>query len=808
VKLPAVPRILLKLLFRSVLAVVFIGIPVLVFVLSEVGLGQDNTRKLAASLGTDQFSVSIGRLTLHPLRGLVASDVRIIQRGTGRSATVGQVQLGLDISALVAGRVEVEALDLSRTNLEVPLQGGGQLRLEDLHAAIVVTPGQIRVSRFSFDWEGMTFNIHGNLRTVAADAGEAMRAVVPDLPPSQPAADFELPPWVGRVLEVTSEVDFTDRRPLIEAEVSGLISDPDSFTVNNFSIRSGRVNWREVHLKSFSLDASYAGGKILLRRLEVADSIGRLLATGEYSVPDETGSIGLASLLDPLPWLQSFKQDDKLGEAEFSAPPSLQASGEWWMADGRPQAKLIGSVALQDFSFRSVPVRSVRADWVWNEGRFLTRQANIESDGVSGLLDAMGGKDGWRLRFAGQVDPTRIRPWLDDGANKIIADLELEEPADLRIELTWPDGDPSAITGKGHASLGRAAMRGSWIDSAVADFTLGDRAVTYEKVVVKEGKGEGTAALVYDMGQREVRLDKVESSLSPVKMMMWIDVGIANTLKEYRFKSNPNLEVNGRVDMADPKGNDLRIKLKAPGGLNYDLLERTLDVGRTEGNLRVQGFNLEVDIQRAEVFSGSANIKASVSLDPKRPVYSADVKLDRIDFARLTKLYFGYDTSEGKMDANFAYTANMKDQTRLTGRGNLKIKEGNVFAIPILGPFSVILGEILPGVGYQTAREATADFEIANQVITTNNLEIQGQGFSMYGEGDIMFMEDRMDMSIRINAQGVPGIVLFPFSKLFEYVSYGPLTAPVWQPKRVPRQLLNLPGAFTGKPDKKPANSR
>jgi hypothetical protein len=40
---------------------------------------------------------------------------------------------------------------------------------------------------------------------------------------------------------------------------------------------------------------------------------------------------------------------------------------------------------------------------------------------------------------------------------------------------------------------------------------------------------------------------------------------------------------------------------------------------------------------------------------------------------------------------------------------------------------------------------------------------------------------------MRLNAQGVPGFVFFPMSKLFEYHSDGTFSNPSWSPKIIPR---------------------
>jgi hypothetical protein len=125
----------------------------------------------------------------------------------------------------------------------------------------------------------------------------------------------------------------------------------------------------------------------------------------------------------------------------------------------------------------------------------------------------------------------------------------------------------------------------------------------------------------------------------------------------------------------------------------------------------------------------------------------------------------------------------------MVGEGNLLIKNGNVLAMPVLGPLSVLIGDVIPGFGYQTAHKATADFTVADGVINTRNLLIQGTGFSMIGHGDIFYLDDRMNMSIRLNISGLPGILTFPISKALEYESVGSAKHPKWRPKIIPKGL-------------------
>ena len=203
--------------------------------------------------------------------------------------------------------------------------------------------------------------------------------------------------------------------------------------------------------------------------------------------------------------------------------------------------------------------------------------------------------------------------------------------------------------------------------------------------------------------------------------------------------------------------------------------------------MNVVGSKVNADIRKAALMGGDVALKAVVSIDPKDPTFGADVKLSRVNFARLTKLYFGYDSSKGVMSGNYKFQARMGEENLMRGAGSIRVEDGNVFAIPVLGPFSEILRTVLPGVGYQTARVATADFTAANEIINTKNLVIEGAGFSMFGAGDIHFMTSRLDMSMRINAKGIPGLVFYPVSKLLEYISTGTVAEPQWRPKIIPR---------------------
>ena len=99
-------------------------------------------------------------------------------------------------------------------------------------------------------------------------------------------------------------------------------------------------------------------------------------------------------------------------------------------------------------------------------------------------------------------------------------------------------------------------------------------------------------------------------------------------------------------------------------------------------------------------------------------------------------------------------------------------------------PYGVSVNAILPGSGYSIARTATCTFTIKDGVFHTNDFEAQGKLFSMLGHGDVHFVDDKLDFSIRMDMHGAAGVLLTPMYKLFEYEGTGSAKHPDWHPKR------------------------
>jgi hypothetical protein len=193
------------------------------------------------------------------------------------------------------------------------------------------------------------------------------------------------------------------------------------------------------------------------------------------------------------------------------------------------------------------------------------------------------------------------------------------------------------------------------------------------------------------------------------------------------------------------------------------------------------------DLGEWQILGGKIDGNVDISVKPDSAPHNASLYITDVDFAALSRLYTGYDDSKGRLNCSFLWKGDDDNGRKVDGAGQLSITDGNVFVIPFLGPLSTLLNAVVPGLGVSKAHKATASFTVKDGIFNTRNLHVDGTGFTLRARS-LRFMDDTMQFYARVNARSLPGIVLFPVSKLFEYASEGKLSKPVWKPRILTRR--------------------
>lgn len=802
----------LKSLFRIVQVVVFAVIPGALLWLQIIGLPKALFPPLIQAADRTGLALGFSRMRLSLLEGLVLDDVRLRARNlpANNEVAVDRAAVSLNWRLLARGKVELNALDLRGAQLFLPVETEAgivrTIRLTKARARLLLSDGVVSIPLAQFNLQGIDIAATGQ---VLLDAAPAPGAAISAPSASATASKSVMPPEAGRVLEVLESLDFGSTPPVLQVEFSARSGSLADLRLPHVILRADKATYGNIALQDISLDASYAGQILTVQNLTAHDEKGGMLAiSGQWNLANGNARADIESSLDAVPWLERFHPGGQWAGITSTSPPLVQANLEIVPGSQR-RVRLTGFANLGPFEFRGVNFGGVSGGFAWQDGDLYA------SDVVLGLptgkirADLMTRPGDVRIRVDCKADPMPLAVFLDDKAREGIGKMELEfiDAPSIQFEASGTKLDPASLIARGSLKLGRTSIHGSPMDNATADLAFKDLALELSGIRVKRPEGAGSGSFTYDFARQQVRLNGIRSTMSPFHVLQWADPNVARETEPYRFKGPPDVTVNGVIGLKDPMLTRLTAEFSAPQGVDYDLLERTLNFGAAAGKLTFTGRQIAVDVPSARLFGGKVEINALVTVGQPEARQKMTVDLDSVNFETLTRLYFDYKDSKGVLSGRYDFSFVGGQPKQMRGKGNLLVENGNVFAIPVFGPLSLLLGAIIPGTGYQTARRATCDYRVADGEIRTDNLEILGTGFSMLGQGSLFFVEDRMDFSVRVNAQGVPGLLLYPVSKLFEYVSDGKMSEPQWRPKLLPKGGGGKPAPQNEKPAKPSAEA-
>ncbi len=789
----------LKSFVRTMQVLVFVIVPGILLWLNVAGLPSALHPVIIDAARNEGIRLSFSRMRLSLLQGLVLDDVRLKSEQILENPEVAmdRATIALNWRRLLRGRVELTSLELRGAQLYLPVVSGDgvtrTLRLTKARARLMLADGVVSVPLARFNLQGIEVVATGQILP-----GEQKTA-------SKPGS--LLPPEVARVLEVMESLDFGPVEPVLEIDFVARAGDASALRLTHINLVAPHVVYGTVSLRNVRMDATYDAGLLDVQRLSASDEKGGALAvSGQWNTTTGKAEAEAVSSLDPAPWLTDLLPDGPWEDLAFNSPPAIQAVLQL-TPGGTPRMTVRGAVAAGRFHLRDAAFDGVVGDFAWRDGDLYVSDLRLELPTGTIRGDMMIQPEDVRLRLECKADPLPITALLAPKAREDFAKLELEftDPPHITLEAAGTKLDPGALTAHGSISLGKSSIHGSAMESAKADITFEDLALKFSNLQVRRPEGSGSGSFTYDFGRQQVRLEGIRSTMNPVNVLLWADPNVARETEPYRFKAPPEVGVNGVIWLKDHDQTRLTAKFTAPQGLDYDLLDRTLNFGPTSGELQFNGRRILVNIPSARLFGGLTKLNATITTGQPSARQKVAVDLDGVNFETLTRLYFDYQGSKGEVSGNYDFSFVPGDAREMRGTGHMVVTDGNVFAIPVLGPLSLLLDAIIPGTGYQTSRKATCDFRVADGEIRTDNLNVLGTGFTMIGQGSLFFLEDRMDFGVRVNAQGVPGLLLYPVSKLMEYVSDGKLSEPKWRPRLLPK---GGGGGREGRPPKADAQSR
>jgi hypothetical protein len=163
-------------------------------------------------------------------------------------------------------------------------------------------------------------------------------------------------------------------------------------------------------------------------------------------------------------------------------------------------------------------------------------------------------------------------------------------------------------------------------------------------------------------------------------------------------------------------------------------------------------------------------------------------------------LFLQTNRLEGKLSGTLVITnANTLAMQSWNGYGNLNLRDGLIWELPIFGIFSDVLNGMVPGLGSSRASAGTCTFGITNGIVRSDDVDIISTGMRLQYRGTLDF-EGRVNAAVEAGVlRDMPlvgplvSFALWPVTKLFEYKVTGSLGDPKAEPKYLIPKVMLLP---------------
>jgi len=751
------------------------------YYLARRGFGREWRYRVVEELHKRGVEADIGRLTLDPFRGLVARNVRIFDYKNRENtlARISEVSLDINYAALIHRQPFLNALDVRDAQITLPLKTEGgkadKVQLTNFRAHVYFPPEQIYVSQAEGILCGIRISATGQL--IKHENYQPSPAISPE--------EWQRRLSIAqRALNELEKFSFPEALPSLQLKFSGDVAEIEKARIEA-TLHGERLQRASYELRDLSAAAEWNDQHLNISHCEWSDGKGNFAGRADWNRETNRANFQARSSLDLKGFLDAFGLGEPLAGIDFHSPPLVEISGSLGFGPNRFRPDVIGHAAFGQFSYKTIPFSDLAADFSWDGERTFVRDLRVRHKTGQLRADLLDAPADFRLNVESTISPDALRALVPREPNEFLRDWEWQRSPAIRLAIRGKDRNPENWQGDGTVVLGRSRFRGTWMNSGNTRIHFADGALTCEDFHVSRDEGVGSGSFTYDFKKHEVRVSNIRSSLNPVDAIFWIDSKFSKTVAPFKFRRPPNVTANGIYQFRGGKNTRLEIKVDGANGMDYVFLGKTLPFDRVSTQLLFTNDRLQILDVRGDIFSGALRGNADISLAKNNPRYHATLAVTNADFPHLTNLYFNYyhyRTARGQLSGAYDFDGFGTDARKMHGTGKVGVTNGDVFAIPVLGPISEILNHIVPGVGYSIARDAGAKFAIRDGIIHIDDFNVSGQLFSVVGHGDIHFLDDKIDLDVRISANG-PGIVLTPVYKLFEYKAEGSLKKPDWHPK-------------------------
>jgi hypothetical protein len=289
--------------------------------------------------------------------------------------------------------------------------------------------------------------------------------------------------------------------------------------------------------------------------------------------------------------------------------------------------------------------------------------------------------------------------------------------------------------------------------------------------------GPIAGSLVYREENESLALD-VSTAMELDQVVKVINILNHGELKPIRCKTPPHVTAQGIMAIDSRKStvtNELSGKITFDEGSVFNL-----EVRNVSADLKINGYSALFDNVTGTSASGgpiSGNVLFTFPYySATATLFTAHANLSEVDLTDLSRAFNVTNARVGIVSGNFLIHGRASNHTipSLSGNGKIDIRDGLLHRLPLFAGFTSYLAANIPGVSSLVNQSAgSMDFRIKDGILSTDNLLIEGDLFSMHGRGTCNLDTEAVEFLIRANifkektfAGKLSRLVTLPFTRL------------------------------------------
>ncbi len=739
------------------------------------GLPEVMNERLREELAERGLEAEFERLYLDPFGNVVARDLGLSARvdEVRHTVRVERLAFGFNWLSWWRGRPFLDRALVRNAELVLELDEVTPVVLRKVYGEVELRSGELWVRSLKGSVLNLDVSVRGVLDLRDFEAGP---------PPGPEAVAARVRLW--REIERMAG-ELAGSRPL-QVDVDGhlALARPEQARVRLRA--AGRAQtWRGVIVEEIRMDADYADEVVRVQG-EVRLLRGTLEWEGAWQTRRPECTLRFQSTWDLSLLVPVFEPEAARAARmlRFRELPRVDGRVELdWSEDFRVFVQ--GRAEWVDFSFGEANFDHLYLPFSTDGKRVLVPGLEVAAAAGGGELRVEGiFEDGVRGKLQSTLDPVRLKSLFGPGAEPFFDSLAFPNggpEVECRFQATGFGFDGLEVSGRIKA-VG-CSYKGVEIVELESGFELKGSEIHAPDLRVVRVEGEGRADVRHDFRSRMVWLKDARVRLHPQQAARIIGDKMEEYVAPYVFRDTPMITGSGRVDVDNMKDTDLQVRVVSPAGMDHVFLGKPVWLSDLDADIHFKGALMEVRPRKAvTVFGGRAKGAIDVLLDA-RASYEAKVTLEDLNFGDLMRTYFENKEVKGRLNGHASLIGKFNGMDKLTGWGDMTVLNGVLYNIPIFGAFSDVLNSIIPNLGYSEASRAQATFKIDEGNIRAEKIDVFSTAFALIGSGDYHFIRDEVDLSMRVNVRGLPGVLFFPVSKLFEYRGTGTLADTRWEPK-------------------------